>query len=245
MVAATQNPVEFEGTYPLPEAQLDRFLMKIRIDLPERDAEIEVLNRHARGFDPHDLDAAGLVAVAGPGDLEQARREARAVVIHPQVLAYIVDVVRARVLRKSAAELLPAFVNAMAEIEPVLVETNHRVLVTEILQRVSQRSLVVILAGLEDAVITEGLIPVLAPVRRRHKIVLAAVSDPRTDQLVAGRDGVGEVYAAAAAATEAARRGATVQALRTLGGSVVQAPPDSFAPALADHYLALKKAGQL
>jgi uncharacterized protein (DUF58 family) len=153
--------------------------------------------------------------------------------------------VRARVLRKSAAELLPAFVNAMAAIEPVLVETNHRVLVTEILQRVSQRSLVVILAGLEDAVITEGLIPVLAPVRRRHKIVLAAVSDPRTEQLVAGRDGAAEVYAAAAAATEAARRGATAQTLRTLGVSVVQAPPDSFAPALADHYLALKKAGQL
>ncbi|MET1005448.1 MAG: MoxR family ATPase [Propionibacteriaceae bacterium] len=101
MVAATQNPVEFEGTYPLPEAQLDRFLMKIRIDLPERNAEIEVLNRHARGFDPHDLDAAGLSAVAGVADLEQARREARAVVIHPQVLAYLVDVVRATRLSPS------------------------------------------------------------------------------------------------------------------------------------------------
>ena len=60
IVAATQNPVEYEGTYPLPEAQLDRFLMKVRIDLPERDAEIEVLNRHAHGFDPRDLEAAGL-----------------------------------------------------------------------------------------------------------------------------------------------------------------------------------------
>ena len=95
IVAATQNPVEFEGTYPLPEAQLDRFLMKIRIDLPERDAEIEVLNRHARGFDPRDLDGAGLVAVAGPADLAAARREMSSVVIHPQLLAYIVDVVRA------------------------------------------------------------------------------------------------------------------------------------------------------
>jgi len=95
MVAATQNPVEYEGTYPLPEAQLDRFLMKIRIDLPERDAEIEVLNRHSRGFDPRDLDAAGLIAVAGPRELEQARHEVRSVIIHPQVMAYIVDVVRA------------------------------------------------------------------------------------------------------------------------------------------------------
>ncbi len=95
IVAATQNPVEYEGTYPLPEAQLDRFLMKVRIDLPERDAEIEVLNRHARGFDPRDLAGAGLTAVAGPADLDQARREMGAVVVHPQVQAYIVDVVRA------------------------------------------------------------------------------------------------------------------------------------------------------
>jgi MoxR-like ATPase len=95
VVAATQNPVEYEGTYPLPEAQLDRFLMKIRIDLPPRDAEIEVLNRHAHGFDPRNLDAAGLRPVAGPADLEAARREVAGVLVHPQVLAYIVDVVRA------------------------------------------------------------------------------------------------------------------------------------------------------
>jgi MoxR-like ATPase len=101
IVAATQNPVEYEGTYPLPEAQLDRFLMKIRIDLPERDAEIEVLNRHAQGFDPHDLDAAGLMPVAGPEDLDRARRELGAVIIHAQVLAYIVDVVRATRLSPS------------------------------------------------------------------------------------------------------------------------------------------------
>lgn len=95
MVAATQNPVEYEGTYPLPEAQLDRFLMKVRIDLPERDAEIEVISRHARGFDPRDLDGAGLRPVAGPEDLAQARKELQSVIVHPQVLAYIVDVVRA------------------------------------------------------------------------------------------------------------------------------------------------------
>jgi MoxR-like ATPase len=101
IVLATQNPVEYEGTYPLPEAQLDRFLMKIRIDLPERSAEIEVLNRHAAGFDPRDLDAAGLVPVAGPDDLDRARRELGAVMVHPQVLAYIVDVVRATRLSPS------------------------------------------------------------------------------------------------------------------------------------------------
>lgn len=95
VVAATQNPVEFEGTYPLPEAQLDRFLMKVSIALPERDAEFEVLNRHAHGFDPRNLDAAGVRPVAGAGDLEAARREIAEVIVQPQVLAYIVDVVRA------------------------------------------------------------------------------------------------------------------------------------------------------
>ena len=66
IVAATQNPVEYEGTYPLPEAQLDRFLLKLRTDCRSGTAEIEVLSRHAQGFDPRDLAAAGLMPVAGP-----------------------------------------------------------------------------------------------------------------------------------------------------------------------------------
>ena len=153
--------------------------------------------------------------------------------------------VRASVLRKSAAEILPSFVNAMALVEPVLVETDHRELVTEITHRLSQRSLVVILTGLDAAALTEGLVPVLGPLRRKHKVVIAAVSDPRVDELVSGREDVGAVYAAAAAETDLTRRDATVSALLDLGLSVVQAAPDRFAPALADHYLALKKAGQL
>lgn len=153
--------------------------------------------------------------------------------------------VKASVLRRSAAEVLPSFVNAMALIEPVLVETDHRALVTEIAHRLSQRSLVVIVTGLDAATLTEGLIPVLGPIRRRHKIVVAAVSDPRIDELLAGRADPGEIYAAAAAETDRARRAVTVRALRDVGISVVQAPPDRFAPDLADHYLALKKTGQL
>ncbi|HWF42544.1 MAG TPA: AAA family ATPase, partial [Acidothermaceae bacterium] len=66
MVIATQNPVEYEGTYPLPEAQLDRFLVKLNVPLPGRDDEFGMLRRHADGFDPRDLAAAGLRAVAGP-----------------------------------------------------------------------------------------------------------------------------------------------------------------------------------
>jgi uncharacterized protein (DUF58 family) len=153
--------------------------------------------------------------------------------------------VRASVLRASASEILPAFVNAMATIEPVLVETDHRELVTEIATRVTQRSLIVILTGLDAAAVTEGLIPVLGPLRRKHKIVLAAVSDPRVDELATGRDEVNQVYAAAAAELDRLRRSGTVRTLRNLGLTVVQAPPETFAPELADHYLSLKKAGQL
>ena len=69
LVAATQNPVEYEGTYPLPEAQLDRFLLKVVLPIPERDQELEILRRHAAGFDPRDVAAAGVTAVAGPADI--------------------------------------------------------------------------------------------------------------------------------------------------------------------------------
>uniref|UniRef100_UPI000DF77375 AAA family ATPase n=1 Tax=Desertihabitans aurantiacus TaxID=2282477 RepID=UPI000DF77375 len=95
LVAATQNPVEYEGTYPLPEAQLDRFLMKVQVELPPRQAELEVLRRHAEGFDPSDLDAAGLRPVAGAEDVARARAEVRSVQVHPAVLGYVVDVCRA------------------------------------------------------------------------------------------------------------------------------------------------------
>jgi MoxR-like ATPase len=95
IVAATQNPVEYEGTYPLPEAQLDRFLLKLTMPLPDRAAEIEVVRRHAAGFDPRDLAAAGIRPVAGADELERARRAVAAVEVSPEVLGYIVDVVRA------------------------------------------------------------------------------------------------------------------------------------------------------
>ncbi|MCL1871735.1 MAG: MoxR family ATPase [Promicromonosporaceae bacterium] len=94
-VIATQNPVEYEGTYPLPEAQLDRFLLKVVLTVPPRDQEIEVLARHAAGFDPRDLAAAGVRAVAGPADLAAARAAVRDVTAQPEVLGYAVDVCRA------------------------------------------------------------------------------------------------------------------------------------------------------
>ncbi len=95
MVIATQNPVEYEGTYPLPEAQLDRFLVKLNVPLPGRDDEFGMLRRHAEGFDPRDLAAAGLHAVAGPAELAAGRAAAARVSVAPEVLSYIVDLCRA------------------------------------------------------------------------------------------------------------------------------------------------------
>ena len=95
LVAATQNPVEYEGTYPLPEAQLDRFLLKLTVPLPTRQDEIDVLTRHAAGFDPRDLHAAGVRPVASAADLEAARAEAAKTTVSPEITAYVVDICRA------------------------------------------------------------------------------------------------------------------------------------------------------
>jgi MoxR-like ATPase len=93
IVAATQNPIEYEGTYQLPEAQLDRFLLKLSVPLPPRDQEIEILERHASGFDPRDLSAVQPVATAD--DLAAGRAAVREVLVGDEVMGYIVDIVRA------------------------------------------------------------------------------------------------------------------------------------------------------
>ncbi|MFF7532211.1 AAA family ATPase [Streptomyces bobili] len=95
LVAATQNPVEYEGTYPLPEAQLDRFLLKLTVPLPSRRHEIDVLTRHAEGFNPRDLRAAGVRPVAGPAELAAARAAVAKTTVSPEITAYVVDICRA------------------------------------------------------------------------------------------------------------------------------------------------------
>ncbi|MFJ9433954.1 AAA family ATPase [Streptomyces sp. NPDC101490] len=95
LVAATQNPVEYEGTYPLPEAQLDRFLLKLTVPLPSRADEVQVLTRHAGGFDPRDLKAAGIRPVAGPAELEAARTAVAEVSVSTDIAGYVVDICRA------------------------------------------------------------------------------------------------------------------------------------------------------
>ncbi|WP_406037685.1 MoxR family ATPase [Micromonospora sp. NBC_00898] len=95
IVAATQNPIEYEGTYPLPEAQLDRFLLKLTVPLPSRDEELGVLRAHHAGFDPRDLRAAGVRPVATAADLAAAREAIGRVHVAEPLLGYLVDLCRA------------------------------------------------------------------------------------------------------------------------------------------------------
>jgi len=95
MVAATMNPIEYEGTYTLPEAQLDRFLLKLVLEVPERDVEIEVLRRHSAGFSPRDLTAAGVTPVLDAEMLAEAQASVARVGASLDVIGYAVDLSRA------------------------------------------------------------------------------------------------------------------------------------------------------
>src|SRR5215218_3098392 len=85
LVVATQNPVEYEGTYPLPEAQLDRFLFKLLVGYPSAEQEQAVLARHDAGMDPHDLATLGVTRVAGREDLAEGRKEVAAIPVEAKV----------------------------------------------------------------------------------------------------------------------------------------------------------------
>ncbi|MCU0495440.1 MAG: MoxR family ATPase [Chloroflexaceae bacterium] len=91
-VLATQNPVEYEGTYPLPEAQLDRFLFKIQVEYAPQPVEVEVLRRYHRGFDARQLNQSGLRAVVTPEALAACREEIRGVQVDDGILNYIANI---------------------------------------------------------------------------------------------------------------------------------------------------------
>jgi MoxR-like ATPase len=92
-VFATQNPIEFEGTYPLPEAQLDRFLLKIHVGYPSAEDEIEILSRYETGFDPRRLNEIAL-APLDPVLLPAARKEVEQVRVEPALRSYVVSLAR-------------------------------------------------------------------------------------------------------------------------------------------------------
>ncbi len=92
---ASQNPVEYEGTYPLPEAQLDRFLLKVVVDYPGEEAERAILDRYADGFSADRSDTYGIEPVLSAGDLLALRRAVAAVHVEPSVRDYVTRIVRA------------------------------------------------------------------------------------------------------------------------------------------------------
>lgn len=94
-VFATQNPVEHEGTYPLPEAQLDRFLLKTVMTYPSRDAELEMLAHHEAGFDPERGADVAIPSVVGEGAAAQLRTLVDRVKVAPEVREYIAAITRA------------------------------------------------------------------------------------------------------------------------------------------------------
>lgn len=141
--------------------------------------------------------------------------------------------------------LLPSLVDALAPIEPSLVETDARGMVAEVLRRTRRRALVVLLTGLEPAALEEGLFPVLGSLTARHEVLLASVADPRVAEMARARGDAEAVYDAAAAARTLADRESAVARLTRRGVGVVDAVPEELPPALADRYLALKAAGRL
>ncbi|MFD4415694.1 DUF58 domain-containing protein [Streptomyces sp. NPDC058476] len=153
--------------------------------------------------------------------------------------------VRALVQSRAAGEVLPSLVNAMANLEPELVETDARGLTATALRTAPRRSLIVLLTSLDAAPIEEGLLPVLPLLTQRHTVLVASVADPHIARMAKARGNTEAVYEAAAAAQAQTERHRTAEQLQRHGVTVVDATPDELAPALADAYLALKAAGRL
>ncbi|MBI5953194.1 MAG: MoxR family ATPase [Chloroflexi bacterium] len=92
MVIATQNPIEYEGTYPLPEAQLDRFMFKVLVPYSPTEVEVEILRRYHQGFDAHDLEAAGLKKVIAAADVVAIRKLMQQVTVEEGILNYVANI---------------------------------------------------------------------------------------------------------------------------------------------------------
>ncbi|MGW9642615.1 DUF58 domain-containing protein [Streptomyces albidoflavus] len=152
---------------------------------------------------------------------------------------------RAQVRGKPSPQLLPALVDGLASLQPHLVETDARGLAAEILRSTPSRALVVLLTTLDATPVEEGLLPVLGRLTDRLTLLMASVADPRLAEMATARGTVEKVYQAAAAHEAQAERDRTAGLLRRRGVTVVDAPPDELASALADAYLSAKAAGKL
>ncbi|MET8470396.1 DUF58 domain-containing protein [Streptomyces sp. NPDC006422] len=152
---------------------------------------------------------------------------------------------RALVQGRTAGDVLPALVNAMAPLEPELIETDARGLTATALHTAHRRSLIVLLTSLDAAPVEEGLLPLLPRLTKRHTVIVASVADPKIDSMASARGSTDAIYEAASAEQAKAERRRTAEQLTRHGVTVVDATPSALPPALADAYLALKSAGRL
>jgi uncharacterized protein (DUF58 family) len=223
----------------------------VRTWRPERDRRVVIVLDTGRtaagrvGVDPTAADPAGWPRLDWSMDaaLLLAALASRAG-DHVDFLAHD-RVSRAAVFGASRTELLAQLVEAMAPLQPTLVESDWHAMVSTIARRTRRRSLVVLLTDLNAPALDEGLLPVLSQLSAKHHVLLAAVADPRVDQMAAGRSDPAAVYDAAAAERSRNDRRAIGTRLRSSGVEVVDAPPSEIAPALADRYLAMKATGRL
>jgi uncharacterized protein (DUF58 family) len=153
--------------------------------------------------------------------------------------------VRASVSTSGHRRNLNRLIDATSTLEPALTETDFGRVVAEVLHLARRRALVVLFTALEPGALGEGLLPVLPLLLARHRVVVAAVRDPALDALAAARRDPAALYTAAAAEKTLATRRRVHAALARRGTHVVEAPPDTFAGAVADAYLDLKAAGRL
>ena len=153
--------------------------------------------------------------------------------------------VRAHVIGVGRSDVLPALTSAMAVLDAELIESDAGLMAATVLGIARQRCLVVLLTDLNAAAIEEGLLPRVPALAARHRLLVAAVADPRIDEMAAARGDAAAVYGAAAGERARAERARISARLRRRGVEVVDAPPDRLPAALADAYLNLKAAGRL
>jgi MoxR-like ATPase len=165
-VFATQNPIDYEGTYPLPEAQLDRFLLKVTMTYPSADEEAALLVRAHRGFDAHELASVGLQPVVDAARWQQARKAVQSVTVGEGLIRYITTIVgRTRGLPSLTLGASPRASLALLESSKALAALSGR-----------------------DFVIPEDVKTVALPVLR-HRLLVRAETEmegTRTDDIVRG-----------------------------------------------------------
>jgi uncharacterized protein (DUF58 family) len=223
----------------------------VRTWRPERDRRVVIVLDSGRtaagrvGVDPTAGDPAGWPRLDWSMDaaLLLAALASRAG-DHVDFLAHD-RITRAGVFGASRTELLARLVEEMASLKPALIESDFTAMVSAVSRRTRRRALIILMTDLNSSALDEGLLPVLAQLSARHRVIIAAIADPRVDQLAAGRADAAEVYDAAAAERSRNDRWALATRLRHSGVEVIDAPPDELAPALADRYLAMKAAGRL